>query len=150
MESINFDRGYKTYAINGDENNVIRVNLADQNLMTRAAEVMTALDEFKEELKSGAVTDAAEIYDRADKLLKEKFDYAFGKGTAAAVFGDLHFMTVANDDGECIFETFMKAFLPVAERDIAEAAGRQKKHIADLVDAGKLDAVADSIKGAAT
>lgn len=36
MQSINFNSGnYKEYAINGDENRVIRINVSDVGIITR-------------------------------------------------------------------------------------------------------------------
>lgn len=147
MQSINFNTGYKTYAINEDENNVIRVNLADPNLLHRMEEVLDYMDTFKDEITDDMTT--SEVYAKFDKLVKDKIDYAFGEGTSKAVFGNVNCLTVANDEGECIFETFLNAIMPIIYNDVNEAAKKQNKHISDMVDKGKLDKYIQKIKGAA-
>lgn len=151
MESINFAKGYKEYVINGDESNILRVNLADQNIQKRAREVYTAIEDYKNSIASNGAKGAnlLRIYEDFDELIKEKIDYTFGKGTAKAVFGDMNCLAVANDDGACVFETFMDAIMPIIKRDITDASRKQKKHIDELVNAKKLDAVAAKIKGTA-
>lgn len=147
MQSINFATGYKTYDINGDPDNVIRVNLADKNLLNRMNETLEALDTFKDTLPD----DVTELQANTmlDTLIKEKIDYTFGKGTSKAVFGDVSCLTPANDEGECIFETFMKAIVPVIQSDMEEAAENQNRHISDLIDKGKADKYIQRIKSAA-
>ena len=147
MHSINFDTGYKTYTINGDENNVIRLNLADPNLIKRIETAMSDIEKFKNSITNE--TTLPEVYEKFDKLVKDKIDFAFGEGTSKAVFGDLNCLTVANDKGECVFETFLAAIMPVIRNDIEQAMKNQNKHISDMVDTGKLDKYVDTIKGAA-
>lgn len=145
MQSINFDTGYKTYTINGDENNVIRVNLADPNLRKRMETALRDIDDFKNSIKSD--TTLPEVYEKLDDLVKSKIDFAFGEGTSRAVFGNLNCLTPVNDKGECVFETFFAAILPVIKRDMEQAIKNQDKHISDMVDTGKLDKYVDKIKG---
>mgnify|MGYP006992064935 CR=1 FL=1 len=147
MQSINFDTGYKTYTINGDENNVIRVNLADPNLRKRMETALRDIDDFKNSIKSD--TTLPEVYEKFDDLVKSKIDFAFGEGTSKAVFGNLNCLTPVNDKGECVFETFFAAILPVIKRDMEQAIKNQDKHISDMVDTGKLDKYVDKIKGVA-
>ena len=56
-------------------------------------------------------------------------------------------LTPVNDKGECVFETFFAAILPVIKRDMEQAIKNQDKHISDMVDTGKLDKYVDKIKG---
>lgn len=146
MQSINFNTGYKTYAINEDESNVIRLNLADQNLLSRAEEVLKSLEDFKSKITEDMKTQ--DIHSEFDKMVKEKIDYAFGQGTSQAAFGNVNCLTVADDDGNCIFETFMNAIMPILYEETAAAAKKQKKHISDMIDKGKLDKYINDIKGA--
>lgn len=147
MQSINFDTGYKTYTINGDENNVIRVNLADPNLYNRMNEILSFFETFENEFKDD--TTAFDAQKKIDEAIKDKIDYAFGNGTSKAVFGDVSCLTPANNEGECIFETFMKAIAPVIQSDMEEAAENQNRHISDLIDKGKADKYIQRIKSAA-
>lgn len=43
MQSINFNTGYKEYAINGDDSKTIRVNISDLNIPARVDEVQNFL-----------------------------------------------------------------------------------------------------------
>lgn len=148
MQSIKFDTGYKTYDINGDPDNVIRVNLADRNLPNRINETLEALRKFKDTLPDDITEEQANTM--LDTLIKDKIDYAFGKGTSKAVFGDVSCLTPANDEGECIFETFMNAIVPIIRADVTQASKNQSRHISDMLDKGKLDKYINNIKGTAT
>ena len=45
MQSIDFNSGnYKEYAINGDENRVIRINVSDVGIITRIQDAMSKAD----------------------------------------------------------------------------------------------------------
>lgn len=139
MQSINFDKGYKKYAINNDESNYIMVNLADTNIAKRAKNIFAEIEEYKNTISpNDDVTDAMFAF---DQFVKEKIDNVFGKGVSKAVFGDMSCTTVANARGECVFETFLGAIIPLIESDMAEAAENQRKHIKEL------EAKAAKIKG---
>ena len=49
MQSINFDTGYKTYAVNGDESNVIRINVADLSIKSRIKEMYARIADLESE-----------------------------------------------------------------------------------------------------
>lgn len=142
MESINFDKGCKTYAINGDESNVIRINAADPNLKDRIEKMLRDINEYKAEREDAAVTD--NVRKELDALVKQKLDEAFGKGFSEAVFGDMNVFAIT-ETGQFIYETFMEAFLPIVQADIDKATAANKKHICELVDSKKLDAIAAEI-----
>ena len=66
MQSINFNSGnYKEYAINGDENRVIRINVSDVGIITRIQDAMSNADNIAEE-----VSEREKNEDRT-QLLKE-------------------------------------------------------------------------------
>jgi len=145
MQSINFAKGYKTYAINGDENNTVKINVADPNLKNRIVGVMQEIDEFKSKYGDAAIT--YEIITELDDFTKSKLDEAFGKGFSEAVFGELSCFAITEDEGKFVYETFMEAFLPIITADIEQATKASKAHIKDLVDSKKLDGIADQITG---
>lgn len=145
MQSINFVKGYKTYAINGDENNTVKINVADPNLKNRIVGVMQEIDEFKSGYGDAPIT--YEIITELDAFTKSKLDEAFGKGFSEAVFGELSCFAITEDEGKFVYETFMEAFLPIITADIEQATKASKAHIKDLVDSKKLDGIADQITG---
>lgn len=130
MQSINFDTGYKTYAINQDESKTITVHVADQNLYKRLQEVAVATDDFKNEI--GDTEPTFETLESIDKKLKEQLNYAFGSDVSSVVFGDINCFAVANDNGECVLETFLNAFMPIIEEETKKAAKAQENHIKAL------------------
>ena len=66
MQSIDFNSGnYKEYAINGDENRVIRINVSDVGIITRIQDAMSKADNIAEE-----VSECEKNEDRT-QLLKE-------------------------------------------------------------------------------
>ena len=44
MKSINFDEGYKNYAVNGDEKRIVRVRVTDINLLKRVEAALTEIE----------------------------------------------------------------------------------------------------------
>lgn len=51
MQSIDFNSGnYKEYAINGDENRVISINVSDVGIITRIQDAMSKADNIAEEV----------------------------------------------------------------------------------------------------
>ena len=55
MRSINFDDGFKSFCINGDENRVIRFNPGDPNMRVRAEEAQKRIQEWEGSLKTIAL-----------------------------------------------------------------------------------------------
>ena len=49
MKSIDFDSGYKTYSINGDENCVIKVQITDFNLPKRINDAIVEISKSQSE-----------------------------------------------------------------------------------------------------
>lgn len=143
MQSINFAKGYKTYAINGDENNTVKINVADPNLKNRIIGIMQEIESYKSKYGDAAVTD--EVLTELDDFTKAKLDEAFGKGFSQSVFGELSCFAITEDEGKFVYETFMEAFLPIVTADIEQAAAASKAHIKDLVDSKKLDDIAAQI-----
>lgn len=143
MQSINFAKGYKTYAINDDENNIVKINVADPNLKNRIIGIMQEIENYKSKYGDAAVTD--EVLTELDDFTKAKLDEAFGKGFSQAVFGELSCFAITEDEGKFVYETFMEAFLPIVTADIEQAAAASKAHIKDLVDSKKLDDIAAQI-----
>lgn len=148
MQSIDFAKGYKTYAINGDEGTTVKINVADPNLKNRIIKVTREIDEYKSRYGDKTVTD--EILTELDGFTKAKLDEAFGKGFSQAVFGELSCFAITEDEGKFVYETFMEAFLPIVTADIEQAAKASRAHIKDLVDSNKLDGIAAKITESAT
>lgn len=109
MKSIRFDEGFKEYAINGDENRVIRVNPSDFAIIGRLEEVFAWSKEYRPDSSANGIGDA-------DRAIREKIDYVFGDGIADTAFGRTNCASLAN--GRPIYQNFLEALMPVIKADI--------------------------------
>lgn len=74
MLSINFDSGnYKEFAINGDENNTVKINVSDMGILTRAQDALKHIDGIVEELteKEKQGVDNAELFKEQDEKARQ-------------------------------------------------------------------------------
>lgn len=117
MRSINFSTGIREYAVNGDENNTIRVNLSDLNIMKRAEEAMENAAAMQEKY-SGIKTPASEQLAEMDAEIRKQFNYAFGTDICTPAFGQMNCLSPVGD-GKPLFQAFFEAFLPLIKEDIA-------------------------------
>ena len=119
MRSINFDDGYRTYAINGDESRVIRVNVTDLNALERFNTAVEEIDRLIADSKGEDATPEKLV--ELDRIIREQFDHIFGEGMCKTVFGCVNILSAVTD-GRMLIESFLDAFLPVIREDIAAAA----------------------------
>lgn len=120
MQSINFNDGYKTYAINGDESNVIRVNTRDFNIVTRYNEMTPMLDETIEKYKQRKEKAGADEIKDIDNRVRKIVDDVFNADVSNHAFGNTHSLTLL-DSGKFLVESFLEAFMPIIENDVNEA-----------------------------
>lgn len=141
MRSINFDEGYKTYDINGDENRVIRIRVTDPNIMQRYNESKAVIDGiFKELPEDGDI--GTEEKDRIEGTIKEAINHIFDSDICEPAFGHASVLTVA-ENGRPIVVNFIEALLPIVTEDSREAvealakerAQRMQKYIDPVVSA---------------
>ena len=126
MRSINFDDGCRTYAINGDENRVIRVNVTDLNALERFGRATEKMDELIADSRGEDVT--PEKLAELDHIIREQFDLIFGEGMCETVFGRVNILSAVTD-GRMLIESFLDAFLPVIREDIAAAAQASNERV---------------------
>lgn len=120
MQSINFNDGYKTYAVNGDESNVIRVNTRDFNIVTRYNEMTPMLDEIIEKYKQRKEKSGVDEIKDIDSRVRQIVDEVFNADVSSHAFGNTHSLTVL-DSGKFLVESFLEAFMPIIENDVNEA-----------------------------
>lgn len=118
MKSINFNTGIKTYAVNGDENNVISINVNDINLLKRIKESEDLFTPILSRLDNEPNT--PELLAEVDAQIKEKLDYVFGSDISARVFGGMNCLSPL-EDGNLLFMSFFEAFAPLVIADINES-----------------------------
>ena len=122
-KSINFKTGLKTYVINGDENNVIRVNFSDPNLYDRVSKVSDKITEIMNGLSDFNIEQANE----ADKKIKDLIDETFNADISSHVFGNASVFSYIDEEETILLESFVSAFLPFMEREINESLSDAKK-----------------------
>lgn len=118
MKSIDFDNGYKTYAINGDENCVIKINTTDFNLPKRIKDANTSIQAV---IKDYEGKDAAEDMAAFDEKVRKIINEVCGGDICTPAFGSANLFSITSN-GNYIFENFLGALLPVIQADIEEAA----------------------------
>ena len=121
MRSINFDNGYKEYAINGDDN-IVKININDVNIITRFDEAAAEIEKLETRFKTEDKT--PELLAEADKTVREQLNYVFGTDIATAAFGNMNCFSPVG--GRTLFEVFIEAIQPVIMEDIKAAAEAQR------------------------
>lgn len=126
MKSINYSTGYKTYALNGDEDNVIRINVSDFNILKRAKEVQAFIDTL------GDFEPTPETLAELDAKLREKINYVFGTDVSSAAFGAVNCLSPV-DDGRFLFQAFLEATIPVITEDIKKSGANMSSNVQSYI-----------------
>lgn len=114
MKPINFDEGYKSYAVNGDESRVIKVRICDFNLLKRIEAAMSEIESLKEKY-SGKLDEKTMI--EFDSSVRQLINKAFDADICTNAFGNANICTVVSS-GKLMFEAFFEAFVPILKADI--------------------------------
>lgn len=125
MHSINFDSGnFKEYAINGDENNTIRINVSDLGFVDR---FRTAMSEIEAAQKDYENIDAPseDILSEIDSRAREIVNKAFNADVCSKAFGNTNCFSNASN-GEPVLINFLKAFIPIIQSDFGAALKAQQ------------------------
>ncbi|MCM1364960.1 MAG: hypothetical protein NC122_07070 [Faecalibacterium sp.] len=133
MKSINFNTGVKQYAINGDENNAVSVNINDVNLPKRIGECQAELDAIQAEFKAIG-TPTVEQMAEYDERIKKMLDYAFNTDISERVFGSMNCLS-PTEDNEILCVGFLNAFLPLVMEDIKKFSKNLKPGVSKKVEA---------------
>lgn len=134
MKSLNFKSALKTYAINGDESNVIKVNTADVGIFERAAKAQNFLADVRskaEEIENGDKKNAIEVISELDKQVREQLNFIFGTDVSTPAFGTMNCMTFV--DGVPVFVGFLNALLDEITADVAAEQKKAENNIAKYV-----------------
>lgn len=119
MQSINFDKGYKTYAVNEDESNVVKINVADLNMKFRIEELPSRIALLEEKYKDVKDPTSRQCKE-ADSEVRKEINYAFGTDVCTPAFGLLNCLTILADSGKSVAQSFIEALMPIIKRDIDE------------------------------
>lgn len=119
MKAVNFTVGnYREYALNGDENNTIRIDVSDVSLVKRFKEAAEEIENFGDKLNF--VGDELQAFAKADAKAREIVNGIFGEDVCSKAFGGKNCMSTASN-GKPILINFLDAFVPVVIEDIKSA-----------------------------
>lgn len=126
MQSINFESGnYKEYAINGDENNTIRIDVSDLGFVDRFKTAMKEIEKAQEEY-SAIKNPSEDILSEIDRRARDIVNKAFDCDVCTKAFGNKNCLSRASN-GEPILINFLNAFIPIIKKDFGSAI--QAQHI---------------------
>lgn len=144
MQSLNFDDGLKSFAINGDESRVIRFNPADPDLIIRYDKARKRIAGISTEKLSAVKLDGRgqllnkedeDGYDEAVEALKE-VNQTIREALKDLFIADVYDIVFAGmspfagaTDGRFVFETFMEAVKPILENGISEYRAASEKRM---------------------
>ena len=143
MQSLNFDDGLKSFAINGDESRVIRFNPGDPDLIIRYNEAKKMLQSANTgklaEIKldgngnlqkdaDGGFEDAAQALEETNGVIREALKLIFNADVYDTVFAGCS-PFAGTKDGRFVFEAFMDAVKPILESGIAEYRAASEKRM---------------------
>lgn len=142
MLNINFDDGWETMSINGDEGRLIRWNPKDPNLMERFMDfqnwVSSDLGKVMEKYESidfSMDEDGELISNLLNKnemsnignQIGEQFNKLFGSDVDEAIFMGANPLTPNN--GQPIFLNFLEAIMPIIEQSVEKENKVSKEYI---------------------
>lgn len=129
MQSLNFKTPLKTYAINDDENAVIKINTTDFGLIDRLKNLVERTGKIADKYKTMSEDKLnIDVFIDFDKDIRKEIDYVLGEGVSQSAFGDVNCLSIC-DDGSMIFENFLNCVVPVILDDVQTAVANRSKHI---------------------
>lgn len=129
MQSLNFKTPIKTYAINNDENTVIKINTTDFGLIDRLKNLVERAGKIADKYKTMSEDKLnIDVFIDFDKDIRKEIDYVLGEGVSQSAFGDVNCLSIC-DDGSMIFENFLNCVVPVILNDVQTAVANRSKHI---------------------
>jgi len=139
MASINFEDGFKSFAINNDPARVIRFNPTDVNIISRFNQALKELREAKDSLEdvglnpdgtvavdgSMALEKSGRILEQFNQIVREKLNFIFKSDVYDTVFDGQSPLAIVGNDGQLLFEAFMDAAFQVIDLEVAAATQKR-------------------------
>ena len=126
MQSINFQVGnYKEYALNGDENNTIKIDISDIGLIKRLRKAMEEIDEYQKQFEGKEEADE-NLVSELDEKAREIINKAFDSDVCTKAFGNKNCMSAASN-GLPNIVNFLNAFIPVIQNDFRSEIEKEQK-----------------------
>lgn len=130
MSNISFETGVKEYTINNDPDRVLRINMADENILPN---LKASFDRCKEQIKKMGKENPtpeetlAEISE-IDNYIRSEFDRVLYPGASETVFGNMNLMTLT-DSGTTVYENFMRVFIDLISSDMKKKYEKSMKNV---------------------
>ena len=125
MQSISFDEGYKEFAINNDENRVIRFNPKDFGILTRMEDTLSDFEALEKKLKDGNEEEFTNNLREAEKVVHEKIDSIFNANVHEIIFN--HQSPISLVGGEFLFMRVIEALVPIVEKEVKYEMQKSEK-----------------------
>lgn len=113
MKSIDFSTGVREYAINGDENNTVKVMISDLNILDRISGMESRLSELSEKFRDMTAGQVREM----DMEVRDIINTAFGSDVCTAAFGHVNSCSPL-DGGKLLFEGFVESLAAMVRSEI--------------------------------
>ena len=123
MNNISFEEGYKEFAINNDENRILRFNPSDIGLIDRIKSELEKMEVYANEHMTDK--DNYDLSIELDQQLRSHVNEMFYEGADKIIFADQNVMTTVN--GVTIFERFFRALLNTMEPYVKKEDARARK-----------------------
>lgn len=127
MQSISFDEGYKEFAINNDENRVIRFNPKDFGILTRMEDTLSDFEALEKKLKDGNEEEFTNNLREAEKVVHEKIDSIFNANVHNIIFN--HQSPISLVGGEFLFMRVIEALVPIVEKEVKYEMQKSEKRM---------------------
>lgn len=127
MKSISFDEGYKEFAINNDENRVIRFNPKDFGILTRMEDTLSDFEALEKKLKDGNEEEFTNNLREAEKVVHEKIDSIFNANVHDIIFN--HQSPISLVGGEFLFMRVIEALVPIVEKEVKYEMQKSEKRM---------------------
>ena len=127
MQSISFDEGYKEFAINGDENRVIRFNPKDFGILTRMEETFSDFGELEQKLKDSTEENFTSVLKEAEETVYAKMDSIVNADVHDIIFN--HQSPISLVGGEFLFMRVINAIVPIVEKEVKKEMQASEKRM---------------------
>ena len=127
MQNISFDEGYKEFAINNDENRVIRFNPKDFGILTRMEDTLSDFEALEKKLKDGNEEEFTNNLREAEKVVHEKIDSIFNANVHDIIFN--HQSPISLVGGEFLFMRVIEALVPIVEKEVKYEMQKSEKRM---------------------
>lgn len=127
MQSISFDEEYKEFAVNNDENRVIRFNPKDFGILTRMEDTLSDFEALEKKLKDGNEEEFTNNLREAEKVVHEKIDSIFNANVHDIIFN--HQSPISLVGGEFLFMRVIEALVPIVEKEVKYEMQKSEKRM---------------------